>query len=103
MVRNILHKKYCDLPSELYEITSHLIIKPDAATGKGLRPYVQWSKNDIQPLEDAIEQLVQRVRDDTKAGEKNIYPRRASQSKRDLRGNKETGTRSRHGRAVGAS
>jgi hypothetical protein len=73
MARNILHKKYYDLHDELYYIASNLIVKNDPDNPEiGLKPYVQWSKNDIQPLEDAIEALVQRVRDDTKAGRRSL-------------------------------
>lgn len=71
MARNILHKKYYDLHDELYYIASSLVVKTDPDNPRaGLKPYVQWSKNDVQPLADAIENLVQRVRDDTKAGKK---------------------------------
>jgi hypothetical protein len=71
MSNTILTKKYYDLHDELYHIISNLVIKADPADQKaGLKPYVLWGKNNIQPLEDAIENLVQRVRDDTKTGKK---------------------------------
>jgi hypothetical protein len=71
MNNSILIKKHFDLSGELHEITSKLVIQADPADPHGgLKPFVQWSKASIEPLEDAIEKLVQRVRDDTKAGEK---------------------------------
>jgi hypothetical protein len=71
MSNTILTKKYYDLQEELYQIASNLVIKADLNDPHaGLKPYIQWSKSSMEPLEDAIEQLVQRVRDDTKAGNK---------------------------------
>jgi hypothetical protein len=71
MSNTILTKKYYDLGDEAYYIASNLVVKADPDDPKaGLKPYVQWSKTTIEPLEAAIEQLVQRVRDDTKAGNK---------------------------------
>jgi hypothetical protein len=75
MSNTILTKKYYDLHDELYYIASNLVIQADPDDAKaGLKPYVRWSKSNIEPLEDAIEKLVQRVRNDTKAGEK-VYTR----------------------------
>lgn len=71
MSNTILTKKYFNLSDELHYITSQLVIQTDPTDPHGgLKPYVQWSKSSIEPLEDAIEKLMQRVRDDTKAGEK---------------------------------
>ncbi|HEX3783929.1 MAG TPA: hypothetical protein VHX38_30065 [Pseudonocardiaceae bacterium] len=71
MSNTILTKKHFDLSGELHEIASKLVIQTDPADPHGgLKPFVQWSKNSIETLEDAVEKLVQRVRDDTKAGEK---------------------------------
>jgi hypothetical protein len=73
MAQDVLRKKYYDLASELYEITSQLVVKAEVDSSQlpsavRMKAYVEWSKTNLEPLEDAIEKLVQRVRDDTKAG-----------------------------------
>ncbi len=77
MTRDILHKKHYDIADELYKISSRLVVKAEEVSSGtigrsviAMKAYVQWSKNNLEPLEDAIEKLVQRVRDDTKAGER---------------------------------
>jgi hypothetical protein len=80
MSNTILTKKYYDLAGELYEITSRLVVKAEAdysltPTVVRSKAYVQWSKNNLEPLEDAIENLVQRVRDDTKARKREVFTR----------------------------
>lgn len=70
-----MHKKYYDIAGELYEITSRLVVKVEingsiTPSVTRMTAYVEWSKSHLEPLEDAIEKLVQRVRDDTKAGKK---------------------------------
>src|SRR5436853_7296879 len=79
MAQDILHKKYYDIAGELYEIASQLVIKAEidrslTPSVTRLKAYVQWSKSNLEPLEDAIEKLVQRVRDDTRAG-KRVFTR----------------------------
>jgi hypothetical protein len=58
--RDILHKKYYDIAGELYEITSQLVVKAEVDSSikpsvTRMKAYVQWSKNNLEPLEDAIE------------------------------------------------
>jgi hypothetical protein len=79
MANDILTKKYYDIAGELYEITSQLVVKAEVDSSKlpsvtRMQAYVQWSKSNLEPLEDAIEKLIQRVRDDTKAG-KQVFTR----------------------------
>lgn len=85
MAQDILHKKYYDIAGELYEITSQLVVKAEVDRSKlpsvvRMKAYVQWSKSNLEPLEDAVEKLVQRVRDDTKAGKESPYPCRTGRT-----------------------
>lgn len=73
-------KPVYDLGSELYDLTSRLVVRSEEVREQGqptrlvMKTYVQWSKNNLQPLDDAIECLAVRVRETTKAGE-NVYTR----------------------------
>ena len=73
-------RKFYDLHDEIYEIVSRLVVRAEDEPAVGgqsrlaMKSYVQWSKNGLQPLDEAIEALARSVRDSTKAGEK-IYTR----------------------------
>lgn len=71
-----LNKPVHFLSDEIAEIIARLVIRTaeereaDQPVTYAMKPYVQWSKNNLQPLDKAIENLVLRVRETTKADEK---------------------------------
>jgi hypothetical protein len=59
-----------DLASEIEDIVGRLVIRTEENDlyQFNMKPYVQWSKGNFQPLDEAIENLARRVRDQSKSG-----------------------------------